>query len=424
MMTLFNANQIDRISDLPSNVIDVILGNLRIRDQVRTSILSTKWRYMWTSAPHLYFDDDFYQRFLVLDDPGAVVSKIITDVVMLHNGPIHKFSICIYADFDFKITTEDINLWIPFMSRDVKHLELVTHCVFKDPMPDILFSCKELTYFKCSSFILSIPPNFCGFEKLLELHLVCVEFESSALESLMSGCPFLEKLVIELCGDFEYLDISSPTLKVLLVKLEYDIKSICLKKAKNLVDFTLDANYNSLSGLIKSLPKIKRFSMLRGKKIPLADIIPPTLLTSSFSSLEYLKLDEFNLKERGELLYIVSVLKSAPRLIELTIRQSDNNVDTIQVLDHSEELECSSWGGLKLQTVNIEVEARSQHAMSLIKLILANSPLLKTLTFNYSSEKLGAVMLFRISQDLLLMKRASPRAQVKFLCSTFPPFVW
>lgn len=149
-------------------------------------------------------------------------------------------------------------------------------------------------------------------------------------------------------------------------------------------------------------------------------------------------------------MYIVSVLKSAPRLIELTIRQvmnipmllglfliivyfdtsifilqSDNNVDTTQVSDHSEDqLECSSWGGLKLQTVNIDVEARSQHAMSLIKFILANSPLLKTLTFNYSSEKSDAAMLFRISQDLLLMKRASPRAQVKFLCSTFPPFVW
>lgn len=266
-MTLFNANQNDGITDLPSNVIDVILGNLKIRDQVRTSILSTKWRYMWTSAPHLCFDDDFYQRFLVLDDPDAAVSKTITDVVMLHNGPINKFSIRIYEDFDFEITVEDINLWIPFMSRDVKHLELVTHCIFKDYTSHILFSCKELTYFKFSSFTLSIPPNFCGFKKLLELHLVFVEFESSTLESLISGCPFLEKLIIELCDGFEYLDISSPTLKVLLVELDYDIKSICLKKAKNLVDFTLDANHNSLSGLFKSLPKLKRFSMLRGKKV-------------------------------------------------------------------------------------------------------------------------------------------------------------
>ncbi|CAK8543156.1 unnamed protein product [Lathyrus sativus] len=214
-MTLLDhkENQNDRISDLPSNVIDGILANLKIRHQVRTSILSTKWRYMWTSAPRLCFDQDFYQRFLDLDDPDAVISNAVTDVLMFHNGPIHNFSLCIYDDFDFEINVDNINMWIPFMSRDIKHLELVTHCIFKDQMPDILFSCKELTYFKFSSFNLSIPPNFCSFKKLLELHLFCVEFESSALESLILGCPFLEKLVIELCDGFEYLDISSPTLK-------------------------------------------------------------------------------------------------------------------------------------------------------------------------------------------------------------------
>ncbi|CAK8543177.1 unnamed protein product [Lathyrus sativus] len=407
-MTLFNkmANQNDRISELPSNVIDAILGNLKVRDQVRTSILSTKWRYMWTSAPHLCFDDDFCQRFLDLDDPYPVMYKTITDVLMLHNGPIHKFSVSTYADSDFEINADNINMWIPFMSRDIKHLELVTHCIFKDQIPDILFSCKELTYFKFSSFNLSIPPNFCDLKKLRELHLFCVEFESSALESLILGCPSLGKLSIVQCTGCDYLVISSPSLKVLVLRFIYT-KSICLEKANNLIDFSL-TTYEGRC-FIKSLPKIKRFSLTNCEKYE--DIIPPMLRASSFSSLEYLKLDGLNLKERGQLLHIVSILKSAPKLIELDMEIYDD-VNTTQMTDHSKELECCSFCP-KLQTVKIN-GGSSQHAMSLIKFILANSPSLKSLTFSCIFINLDAPMLLKISQDLLLMERASPRARVSF----------
>ncbi|XP_058756666.1 F-box/FBD/LRR-repeat protein At1g13570-like [Vicia villosa] len=419
MMTLLNkkASRSDLINDLPSNVVDAILANLTLRDQVRTSILSKNWRYMWTSVSQICIDECFFERFWHVDDRDRdrVVCKIITKVLMLHNGPIHKFTLFIPFDSCFKITVEYLNMWIPILSKkDIKYLELV-NCddAVPDEMPYIVLSCKELTYFEFGGFNLSVPPNFCSFKRLLELHLVCVRFESGALESLMSGCPILEKLSIEQCTGCDSLVISSPSLKVFELELRDDMKSISLKRAKNLIDFTLNAQQNNLSGSIKGLPKLKSLSLFGMEKIPLADIIPPTLLTSSLSSLEYLKLSDMNLNEKGELLYFVSVLKSAPRLIELDI-QNYNMVDTAQVSDLSEELKCRSCCCLKLQTVNIYMEANSQHVMSLIKFILANSTLLKTLTLDCSYNKLKADMLFRISQDLLLMERASPRAQVKF----------
>ncbi|XP_058740358.1 F-box/FBD/LRR-repeat protein At1g13570-like isoform X1 [Vicia villosa] len=425
------ANTNDRISDLPSNVIDGILANLKIRDLVRTSILSKKWRYMWTSAPHLCYDDDFFERFLRLRDPDTVVCKIIMDVLMLRNGPVCKFSIDESGYCGSLFSMENINMWIPFMSKDIKHLELETYCIPEDEnkkMPDILFSCKELTFLKFSSFDLSVPPNFYGFKKLLELHLVMVTFASSALESLISGCPFLEKLSLEECICSNYLVITSPSLKVLVLVL-YGAKSICLKEAKNLIDFTLKA-YRTRS-LIKSLPKIKKFSL--GKLMqqypyagippnhvipPYADI-PPMLLTSSFSSLEYLKLEDFNFNDKEDILYVVSALKSAPRLIELIIKQRFSKVDTTQVFDLSKELKSLSCC-LKLQTVKVYTGDCSQYAMSLIKSILANSPLLKILTFYFCSyHRLDSRMLLKISQDLLMMKRASPGAQVNFLHSAY-----
>jgi Ran GTPase-activating protein (RanGAP) involved in mRNA processing and transport len=146
-------------------------------------------------------------------------------------------------------------------------------------------------------------------------------------------------------------------------------------------------------------------------------------------------------------LYIVSVLKSAPSLVELVIQVNMNNtyasyfvsycciltlellhlqiddVDTSQVSDHLDELECSSCCP-KLETVNIsirEISGSSQHAMSLTQFILANSTSLKTLTFNVGlcSVNLHAPILLRISQDLLRMKRASQRVRVKFLYSGY-----
>ncbi|XP_058780788.1 F-box/FBD/LRR-repeat protein At1g13570-like [Vicia villosa] len=424
VMTLLNkkANQSDRISDLPANVIDGILGNLKIRDQVRTSILSRKWRYMWTSAPELCFDNKFFERYTYLEgsDHASVVSKIITDVLMLRNGPIHKFTLSISYDFhydfksNFEITLENLNMWIPFLSRDIKYLDLVDRWESVHEMPYIVFSCKELTYFKFGGFHLLIPPHFCGFKRLLELHLYLARFNSDALESLVSGCPFLEKLCIELCEGFQYLHISSHTLKVLFIDLLYDVKSICLKKADNLIDFTFEAKHVGLSSLFKSLPKVK---LVGCNKNPYADIIPPTCLACSFNSLKYLKLGVKDLNETGELLHIVRVLKSAPSLVKLVI-QSYNFFEATRVLDHSEELECRSCC-LKLQIVDISVRTKSQHAMSLIQFILANSPLLKTLTFNFDIIKLDALelhrILYRISQDLLGMERASPRAHVKLL---------
>jgi len=265
-MTLCNKRtgqdvHIDRISGLPCNVIDDILAHLDIKDLVGTSILSKQWRYKWIKAPRLWFSDDFFEEYEDLDD--QVACKIITDVLMQHEGPIDKFGLFISNDYEFKITIEHLDTWIPLLSeRAIKHLELVNHATHLNQMPHIVLSCKELKYFKFSGFDLSIPPDFCGFGRMLELHLSFVTFKPGALESLISGCPLLKNLHIVLCKDFEYFDFAPPTLEVLLIEFDQNMKSICLKKAINLIDLTLKATKGCTFGLIKSLPKnIQRLSI-------------------------------------------------------------------------------------------------------------------------------------------------------------------
>jgi hypothetical protein len=107
-------------------------------------------------------------------------------------------------------------------------------------MPSHVFSCQELTHFWLSGFNVSVPPNFCGLKNLLDLDLQNNTYEFGALESFIYGCPLLKELSIEIFGD---------------------MKSICLEKAKNLIDLQLLVNHNSVSGLIKSLPKIQRLTL-------------------------------------------------------------------------------------------------------------------------------------------------------------------
>jgi hypothetical protein len=196
---------------------------------------------MWNTVTELWFCEEFFRRFEDLDDPSPEICRIITEVLFQHNGPIYSFSLDIPLLSNILITAEYFNKWILFLSRrGIKDLAIFNFGIFCDKMPSHVFTCQQLTYFWLSGFNVSIPPNFCGLKNLLDLHLHNNTYEFGALETFIYGCPLLTKLNIELFGD---------------------MKSICLKKAMNLIDLRLTVNQESISGLIKSLPNIQRLTL-------------------------------------------------------------------------------------------------------------------------------------------------------------------
>ena len=73
----------DRISQLPDAVLRHILSFIpSTKCVVRTSILSTRWKHIWTCVPNLYFDDAefsssadfvaFVNRVLLVRDSSAI----------------------------------------------------------------------------------------------------------------------------------------------------------------------------------------------------------------------------------------------------------------------------------------------------------------------------------------------------------------
>ncbi|CAK8540432.1 unnamed protein product [Lathyrus sativus] len=385
-------DHIDRISELPGTVIDCILGHLNVRDLVRTSILSRKWRYMWISVPRIEFHEEFYNLFNNLDDPASEFCRIITEILFLHNGPINDFILQVPCDSKHKITYTYLNKWILFLSRKhVKYIYLDNYEKDNIQTPSHLFSCQGLTYFKLHSFNLSIPPNFCGFKSLLHLHLQFMTFESGALETLLPACPLLKQLGIVYCSGYECIDLSSSTL----------------------TDLTVSIRGNCIFRLNKSLPIIQRLEVELPSEMLYAhaDIFP----LSQMINLKYLCLDDVNLDEREEFLYIVSVLKSASNLVEFVIATYYTWGCKIQAPEPSEKLECSCCCLSELEEVSITVRSRNKHVMSLARFILANFSSLKTLTiylpFRTQSD---ALILSGLLRDLLRMERASQKAQVEF----------
>ncbi|CAN6694058.1 unnamed protein product [Malus baccata var. baccata] len=64
----------DRISALPSEVLCHILSFLPTNYAVRTTVLSKRWKNIWTSVPNLYFCDDDYPE---VNDFTAFVNQVL-----------------------------------------------------------------------------------------------------------------------------------------------------------------------------------------------------------------------------------------------------------------------------------------------------------------------------------------------------------
>ncbi|CAK8569931.1 unnamed protein product [Lathyrus sativus] len=203
----------DMISGLPGHVIDVILSCLPIREAVRTSVLSKKWRNNWHTLPNLVFD----RKCVASQDPSIIESKffrVVYSVLLHHSGPINMFKI---HDFEF-ICKNDIDQWILHLARrSIKELVLQNYTVEEEDFYEIpwcLFSCQSLHCLELTYCLWNKPPRtFKGFKDLKSLNLNVVRVTQNALENLISGCPLLEELILMHIDDLTEFTIHAPNLK-------------------------------------------------------------------------------------------------------------------------------------------------------------------------------------------------------------------
>ncbi|KAL6012588.1 hypothetical protein ACLOJK_003077 [Asimina triloba] len=203
----------DRLSNLAPNVLEAILMHLPLKDAVRTSILSSKWRNTWTAIPHLvinYSCDRPHPKQTDLDQLRRV--NIVDQVLLRHQGrPIHKFEL--WARF--LESCPHIDRWILFLSNHgIKELIFIFFgAVFHKLPSSLFFSCQDLQYLKLRSFIIDPPPTITGLDNLKHLALCKVSITDVSLQRLLSACKFLEKLSLVLCKGLSRVEILAQRLK-------------------------------------------------------------------------------------------------------------------------------------------------------------------------------------------------------------------
>ncbi|KAJ1693347.1 hypothetical protein LUZ63_010045 [Rhynchospora breviuscula] len=187
----------DIITILPGEIKEKILTKLPIKEAVRTSILSTKWRYTWASIPEIFLkDDDLVSYLSTLDGAGASsrFTKIVDLLLFIHNGPIVKFNLSTKHH-----CPEAFDRWILKLSRNG-----ITTLLFSLNLPygtkyiisSNFFLCNALQHVDLSMCAIKLPHGFEGFKLLRDLKLDQCTITAADTEKLVTSSPQLATLML------------------------------------------------------------------------------------------------------------------------------------------------------------------------------------------------------------------------------------
>ncbi|KAF3536839.1 hypothetical protein F2Q69_00019491 [Brassica cretica] len=203
----------DRISRLPDDFLLQILSRLPTKDVVAMSLLSKRWRFLWTLVPKLNFDLRLH------DNTCPKFTKFVDRSLLLHKAPtleslrVKIGSICHNADVD-------VGVWVRIaVDRGVRELD-ISYCPAEEPirLPKCLFPCATLVVLKLENMSLVDASSYVCFKSLKTLHLLDVKyFDEQSLPHLLSSCSVLEDLVVQRCpGDnVKIVSVNAACLKTL-----------------------------------------------------------------------------------------------------------------------------------------------------------------------------------------------------------------
>lgn len=411
--------EFDRISNLPGHVIDQILSRLPIRDAVRSSVLSRKWRYKWATIPCLVFDNHCFN--FSSQDQSFIKNKlvnIIDHVLLLHNGPIHKFKLS-HRDL---LGVTDIDRWILCISRSsIKEVVLEIWKGQRYKPPSCLFNCQNLIHLELFNCLLKPPLMFKGFKNLKSLDLQHITITQDVFEKLISSCPSLERLTLMNFTGVTHLIIDAPNLQFFDIGGIFEDVSFLNTVHLSLVSIGLyvnidneenDARDNSskLLRFFVNLPHIRRLEIQSYFLKYLAMGYVPSRLPNLCVDLNHLsiRIDFDDLEENTAALCL---LRSCPNLQELEMLARPEEQSSME--RSTNFWEDDHWSSLfaHLRLVKVSGISGVKSEMDFIKFLLSNSPVLEQLTVKPASQE-GE---WELMKELLRFRRASIYAEVIYL---------
>ncbi|KAK4434309.1 F-box/FBD/LRR-repeat protein [Sesamum alatum] len=413
----------DRISNLPTNVIDNILKFLPLHDTVRTSVLSKGWQYKWVNVPYLAFDWTFKENL----SGEHNIESIIYQVLLLHKGPIVKFTLGFFY-FDFY---PSINNWLFFLSdHRVEELHLsYSSSDVRRAISHHLFTFDHLKHLILTNVVIRPPSTFKGFGRLVSLDLIRVEFEPEELNMFTSKCPMLEYLNLDfsIASWFRHLDIDAPNLKSFC--FWGILSSIYFKNATYLGEMSItcfpilrrhttseagddDRNMIKILGQLSSITRLccnNHFLQLLTKGGV------PHKLPVNLNNMRDLVLSITGFGFEAEVRGVLCLITSSPNLQRLQITSAnapaEDMLSTIEFLKKAQQE--TEIPLCRLDTVTIRGFSYWVDEKEFLKRLLSAATVLRRLEL-HSAYHLSEEEQREISEELLSFRRASSQVEIVF----------
>ncbi|KAK1369985.1 F-box/FBD/LRR-repeat protein [Heracleum sosnowskyi] len=373
----------DFISHLPQELVVSILTQLPIRDAVKTSILSTKWRYQWANLTQLVFDQHDTNFSFVGDNQVAKTEfqDFISRFLLLHHAPIRNFKL---ITSDLK-NPSDLDQWLLFLSRKpIKKLVLDVGG-HQDPLlytPPCIFLFQNLTRLKLCGFAVKPPPGFQGFPCLKYLTLDRDTISLEVVENLISSCPLLEKFKCR-CIDQLALTVRAPNLRHLTVVASFE--DLYLQNTPLLASLYIDFCEKVLEAIILV-------------KVPL-----------TFDCLKFIDLRGITFENMNKA-YVLHLLLQSPNLQKLKVWTAVFGWARFQDADADLEFwerECPPDFAFKqLKIVDME-GVYTENDVEFIKFVLPRSPVLEVMTIWVDRREM------EMADEVLHLQRACPKIDVQ-----------
>ncbi|OIT36078.1 PREDICTED: F-box/FBD/LRR-repeat protein At1g13570-like [Nicotiana attenuata] len=386
-------DKLDRLTDLPINVIHQIQELMTIEDAARMSVLSSDWRYIWASNPKLTISANFCRK-----GKQSSITDIINRVLLHHYGPIKTFLL----DLSIINPSEHsvIDLWMLHLSRNGL-VDLTLRCLehLNTPykLPSSVYGV-ELEHLNLSNCIFRPPCSFRGFQKLKSLSLNRVSFQLDVASSFLC-VPNLLDLMFTQCSGLHHLNIYAPELLCLkFCNCGIDtIKWISFKDCRKVIFFAVmpqqEVSQNgqheamNLVKLLGSLPEVRAL-ILDGCSLKfLASSNVARRLSTILNHLVNLEFYLFDFNDEDQICSLLCILRSCLNLKLLNlllsrIKNGSRKVDSNQLKGQG----CGIDELNNLQTLGIHGFHGSKVELRFVRLVLASAPILEKMTINVDEE--------------------------------------
>ncbi|KAL7098307.1 hypothetical protein ACP275_09G008600 [Erythranthe tilingii] len=241
---------VDRLSVLPDDLLVYILSFLSLKEATMTSILSSRWRYLWTFIPKLDFNGKELLVEVELSEEKREVKLFkkkrlayvewVNHVLALHkyNSNVEEFKLFFPLD---KVHKKSIGKWIQYaLAGKVQRLELNfanTICLRRGYVQYYTFPYQLLRSDKRDCSWDTRRCNSIDFKCLKSILMKCVNVSGEALEFFLCNCPLLENLSVSESRQLTSLRISgssSPSFKRLGISNCHNLVSVEIRDS-NLV---------------------------------------------------------------------------------------------------------------------------------------------------------------------------------------------